>query len=240
MPVKKHPPITRRFGRTGQHEGLRRIEKITITPCKDGTSTGEEIAALEGIAKRSSLDASFSWLEALARDVLAVAELPTEDGTFDLPDREEGRENTRGNLLALVKARGYGPLEPESAAADVLFYVNSCRRHIANGNATDAVWCALRAQSAADDIFVALNEENILVGRAQIGNGKKAQRYTDEDKARWEALARDYFERNPRAGRSAAVRFVREETGLPEKAEDSIRKHLTEAGIPRPKKPRTK
>ncbi len=240
MPVKKHPPITRRFGRAGQYDGLRRIEKITITPCKDGTSTGEEIAALEGIAKRSSLDASFSWLEALARDVLAAAELPTEDGTFDLPNREEGRENTRGNLLALVRARGYGPLEPESKAADVLFYVKACRGHIGNGNAESAAWCALQAQQAAGDILFDMVEEDVVIRRAQRIDGKKGERYTDEDKARWEALARDYFERNPRAGRSAAARYVREETGLPEKAESSIRKHLTEAGIPRPKKPRTK
>jgi len=112
-------------------------------------------------------------------------------------------------------------LSPEWYARKILFWAQSLEGHLANQNAKETAFAALRLQSAVERFRISQIEHAAIVGALIIK--PKYIKYSDADKLEWERLYKALMVTKFRP----AARDIAELTG---DDSESIRKHLAKLG----------
>jgi hypothetical protein len=169
-------------------------------------------------------------------DSLILRETTTYDQT-DAQELPHAPSSIDGDLIGLVgyanryvgddpdawlHADRHPPLSIKEAACQVLFYVRATRQHLADGNASDALWCALRAQGAQGIIRLLEMELNYRIGAA-LTRASSRPKFTAEEKAQWLAI----YRLNPARSDHAIADSIIRKMGYGGEAKRTIRSFLS-------------
>lgn len=211
----------RRLGRDGKYDSL--IQHIEDTP---DTLTGDDIT-VENIKAQwkqpPDILEEIDRYEAGARKVLEKAGLPTEHpGRFEYVDNQ-GRQGVC-SLVSYLKRNGR-VLEPEWWAAKITEAAADTRKHIEANNTMAAVRSAMLLQQHVDRTVLGGLEHATSIGFEQLKYGYKSRKYTDQDKAKWVAIADHWWSAHPELSLNNVAKRVASETGH---KFSSIKPHIAE------------
>ena len=168
-------------------------------------------------------------MEGAAKDIIKDAGLDPDDldaiYTF-----EDGSYGNYGEAIAKRKK----DREPEGYANDILLNARVLRIEIKKNNLFEALLALVRMETADTFLNLALNELEILIGHEVIESGKKATKFSEEEKEAWAKQARKlisrkadlYLKPDGRPNCSLIAMRIVQENKMDEKSHQSIQKHL--------------